>query len=73
MAKKKQANKNNTSKNNSKSKIKAVMFIPYTKHSELAMRLREGEEKLETMTGYRMKIVERGGTTLVDMLHKSNP
>ena len=32
MAKKKQANKNNTSKNNSKSKIKAVMFIPYTKH-----------------------------------------
>ena len=25
------------------------------------------------MTGYRLKIVERGGTKLVDMLHKANP
>ena len=25
------------------------------------------------MTGYRIKIVERGGQKLVDILHKANP
>ena len=54
-------------------KIKGVMFVPYTKHSELALRLRESEEKMEEMTGYRIKIVEKGGTKLVDILHKANP
>ena len=54
-------------------KIKSVMFIPFTKNSELATRLRESEEKMEKLTGYRMKIVERGGTKLVDILHKANP
>ena len=48
------------------------MFIPYTKHSELAARLRENEQSMETMTGYRIKIVERGGKKLVDILHKAN-
>ena len=28
---------------------------------------------MEAMTGYRLKIVERGGTKLVDILHKANP
>ena len=28
---------------------------------------------MEKMTGYRMKIVEKEGTKLVDILHKSNP
>ena len=32
-------------------KVKAVMFVPYTAHSELANRLRTNEEKLEGMTG----------------------
>jgi hypothetical protein len=53
--------------------VKAVMFVPFTKHSELANRLRDNEEKMESMSGYRMKIVERGGSKLVDMLHKANP
>ena len=56
-----------------KSKIKGVMFIPYTKHSELASRLRDNEQKMEQLTGYRIKIVERGGKKLVDILHKANP
>jgi hypothetical protein len=43
------------------------MYVPYTKHSELAGRLRESEESMAAM------IVERGGTKLVDMLHKANP
>ena len=62
----------NTSKNTDK-KIKSVMFVPYTKHSELAGRLRESEESMAAMTGYKLKIVERGGTKLVDILHKANP
>ena len=36
-------------------------------------RERESEMRMEQMTGYRLKIVERGGAKLVDILHKSNP
>ena len=53
--------------------IKSVMFVPYTAHSELAVRLRDSEEKLEGMTGFRIKIVEKVGTKLVDILHKADP
>ena len=49
------------------------MFVPYTEHSELASRLRDNELKMEQLTGYRIKIVERGGRKLVDILHKANP
>ena len=49
------------------------MFVPFTRHSDLATRLRENEERMATMTGYKMKIVEKGGTKLVDILTKSNP
>ena len=54
-------------------KAKAVLFTPYTNHSELAKKLREAEEKLEELTGYRLKIVERAGFKLEDLLHKSDP
>jgi hypothetical protein len=53
--------------------VKAVMFVPYTHGSKLAKELREVEETMEGLTGYRMKIVERGGRKLSDMLCKSNP
>ena len=56
-----------------KKKVKAVLFAPYTKNSALAMKLREAEEKLATLTGYKLKIVERAGTKLEDLLTKSNP
>ena len=55
------------------SDIKSVMFVPYTSHSELATRLRDSEEKLKQMTGYRFKIVEKVGNKLVDLLHKADP
>ena len=75
----KNENKNTMDRNNKDKeqtdgkKIKAVMFVPYTRHSELAAKLRENEEKMEQLTGYRIKIVKKGGTKLVDVLHKSNP
>ena len=51
----------------------AVMFVPYTIGSGLAKELREAEEMLYKLTGYRLKIVERSGTTLEMLLHKSDP
>ena len=54
-------------------KIKAVMFVPFTRGSKLARLLRQNEEHLEKITGYRMKIVERSGTKLEDILTSSNP
>ena len=56
-----------------KRKIKAVLFVPYTKGSRLAKELRENEEIMEKLTGYRLKIVERSGMKLENVLHKSNP
>ena len=49
------------------------MFVPYTPYSELAKKLREAEEKLESLTGYRLKVVERAGAKLEDLLHTNNP
>ena len=50
-----------------------MMFVPYTPYSELARRMRESEEKMEGLTGYKLKIVERAGMKIVDLLHASNP
>ena len=49
-------------------KVKAVMFVPYTRNSALAKELRQAEEKLGELTGYKLKIVERAGNKLVDLL-----
>ena len=37
------------------------------------MKLREAEDKLESLTGYRLKVVERTGAKLEDLLHTSDP
>ena len=56
-----------------KSEVKSVIFVPQTKHSELAKKLRECENELVKVTGYKIKIVERCGTSLTRILTKSNP
>ena len=56
-----------------KNKLKAVKFVPYTPKSELAVQLGEAEEKLESLNRYRIKIVERAGQKLEDLLHFTNP
>ena len=55
------------------SKIKAVMFVPFTPGSELAKLLRENEERIVKLTNSKLKIVERAGVKLQDVLTKSNP
>ena len=41
-----------------------VMFVPSTRNGTLIKRLRENEEKLVEMTGFRMSYSESGGTQL---------
>ena len=53
--------------------VKAVMFVPFTQGSHLAKNLRDAEEKLGSITGFRLKLVERAGDKLEDLLTKSNP
>ena len=47
---------------------KAVIFVPHTIGSALAKQMREKEDMLEKLTGYRLKIVERGGDPLERIL-----
>ena len=54
-------------------KAKAVLFAPYTHHSTLARDLRQAELKLEELTGYKLKVVERAGMRLEDLLCKADP
>ena len=63
----------NNDKNKQESKIKAVMFVPHTPGSELARKLRENEENLVKITKTKVKIIERAGTKLQDLLTRSNP
>ena len=60
-------------KDDSVDKTKCVMFVPFTRGSELAKRLRKAEEQLAEMTGTKVKIVERAGTSLADTLTKADP
>ena len=39
----------------------------------MAVELRGAEEKLAELTGYKLKVVERGGQKLSDLLTSSNP
>ena len=50
-----------------------VLFVEQTPRGELARRFREAEKGLSRLTGFRVKVVERCGTKVVNILHKSNP
>ena len=54
-------------------RIISVMFVPQTEGGELARRLRETEIEMEKQSGFRIKIVERTGLKIVDLLHKADP
>ena len=51
----------------------SVMFVPYTPEGELLRRLKEAEEEVANQTGIKIKMVEKAGTKLSDILHKSDP
>ena len=53
--------------------IVTVLFVPQTPKGELAKKLQFVENKISKLSGERVKIVERGGTQVKQILHKSNP
>ena len=62
-----------TNENNNILEVKSVLFVPHTPGSELAKRLRKEEERVSSVAGYRVKIVERTGTQIRRILCKKNP
>ena len=53
--------------------IRGIFFVPHTESSELAKRIREKLRSFEELSSIRVKLVERTGEKIVDILHKSNP
>ena len=62
-----------TASSNQPTQSTTVLFVEQTKGGELARRMRQAEEKLSRMTGWKIKIVEKSGRTLKQILVKSNP
>ena len=54
-------------------KVVSVMFVPFSTNGELARRMKEAENELGKQMGVKIKVVEKTGTRLVDLLHKSDP
>ena len=52
---------------------KAVIFVQYTKNSELAGEIKKVIQELRPWTHINLKVVERCGLKLQDLLCKSNP
>ena len=53
-------------------RTRSVLFVEQTPEGELSSRLRELLNRLEHLMGFRIKIVERGGTSLKDMFPLTN-
>ena len=51
----------------------SVMFVSQTHNGTLDKRLQKVENRISKLTGERIKIVERSGTSVKQMLIKSNP
>ena len=51
----------------------AVIMVPFTKGAELAKRVRQYEMMAREQTGWYLKVVERAGDSLTDLLHRSDP
>ena len=63
----------NTSKEEEDKSAISVMFVPFTEGAELAKRVRAYETAAKESSGWFLKVVERGGDSLVDLLHRSDP
>ena len=54
-------------------KLQGILFVAHTKNSELAKRIRNSLETFEKYIRIRLKVIERAGEKVADVLHKSNP
>ena len=53
--------------------IEGVLFVQHTEGSELANNMRKKLKLFEEINSIRLKIVERAGDKIMDLIHKSNP
>ena len=53
--------------------VTSVLFVPKTQDSGLATRLMEAEHRLAAITKERVRVVERGGKSVLQLLHTDNP
>merc|ERR1711954_380800 len=51
----------------------SVLFVPRTPHSELAKLIRRDKQIISKLSGYRIKIIERCGSKLIDLLRNKGP
>ena len=56
-----------------KNEIKSIIFVPHTNNSELAQELRKKEETIANITGDKVKIVEKAGKKLENLLAGKDP
>ena len=56
-----------------KLEVAAVLFVPRTHESNLAGLIRKEEQTIAQQSGYMVKVVERAGQKLADVLVKSDP
>ena len=56
-----------------KENVKTVIFVPHTRGSGLAKDLRKSEEKIKEVTGDAIKVVEKSGRKLEDILAGKDP
>ena len=60
-------------RNDKQMRTTSVLFVEQTPGGELASRYRQAESNLSAITGFRIKVVEKTGTAVKNILHKSNP
>ena len=53
--------------------VTSVLFVPKTQSSGLAKRLQEAEHRLAAVTRERVRVVERGGKGVLQLLHTNDP
>ena len=56
-----------------KKEVKSIIFVPHTRDSKLARMLRNKETKIEVTTRDKVKIVERGGRKIEDIIANKDP
>ena len=51
----------------------SVLFVEQTRKGELAANLRQVGQRLQELTGFHIKVVERGGSKLSQLLANTSP
>ena len=68
-----QGKRSETVPNQNSQKVRTVLFVKQTKDGKLAKRIREVLVRLEHVLGFRVKVVERTGTSIRKTLPNTNP